>query len=343
MKSYRETAEEVLRRIEAHKIARKRRQKTITLIAVTSLFLCLAVGLTLLLGSRAKNDNPPMSAPGETERADGQVSGIESLPSTEGVPAETNNVTPPIESDKDFSIVYRDGKYYVEFDNVSIYEDVDNCMVANLEFASLKEMKDTVTKGLLSRGEKIVIAMAFPRDENGILFCDFDNLYAPVLPTGVRADGVLWAGDTYSFGFHFDDRAFGYLHYYTESVYYDIFQREYEDFFDRDLITVTETKTLDDGKVATYYSTSSGKFMNIRYSLTKEDKTFIIDKSFCLYHRLGTSFGLPEASATVPSDVTIYCIDDNGYYAVDLFHLTKDPDDSWLLDFGLAPYIEEEV
>lgn len=90
MKSYRETAEEVLRRIEAHKIAQKKRQRTVTLMVVTSLFLCLAVGLTLLLGSRAKNDDPPMSPPGGTERADGQTN-VTDPPGTESTEnAETS-------------------------------------------------------------------------------------------------------------------------------------------------------------------------------------------------------------------------------------------------------------
>ncbi len=242
-------------------------------------------------------------------------------------------------SDADYKITSENGQNYIVFDESANYA-ASTQVLATISFNSLKEFKDTVTKGNLTESQKAQIAAAFPKDEKGnILTCDFENLYAPALPKDVSMGIVGWRGETYSFGFDTTDSVFGYLHYLTPSGYKELFNYEYETFFDRDLINVTETKDLGDGKTATYYTTIAGRFMRVRYTLSEGSKTCVIDKSYALEW-----YSLDEkVSSTVPYTINMYCSDAKTYYSVDMFEFTEDPTDEWLIQFGVTPYVETDA
>lgn len=242
-------------------------------------------------------------------------------------------------TDSDYKIISKDGKYYIVFDDISVYEisipeDINISMLGTVQFESMKDYKETVTKGKLTEDQKVTIVSAFTKDENGILCCDFHHLYVPTMPTGGIVDGLSWSGSTYSFSVKPDENIFGYVHYDTKSDYDRAYLSEYETFFDRDLVTVTETEQLDGDKVATYYSTSSGEFMRLRYSLSDGDKKIVVDKAYRL-KMCDTSI---PTSSTVPYQVDLYCVENDTYCVVQLFGFVENPTDSWLLEFGLAEY-----
>lgn len=239
--------------------------------------------------------------------------------------------TDPIEtiSVDDYSILQCNGKSYIVFDNVSLYEDGDNTEVASLDFESIKQFKDAVTKGTLADWEKTIIATSFPKNETGILSCDFNNLYSPILPSGSNVDAVSWIGESYSFIITVDEYVFGVVHCYSREQYDEIYQSEYENYFEKETITVTKEETVE-GKTTTYYYTSVANLMQIRYSSTLEGKQFVIDKTY----RLETD------NVYSLTNVTMYCTDADQTYVVDLFGFIEEPDDSWLYEFGLTQYIE---
>ncbi len=229
----------------------------------------------------------------------------------------------------DYSITERNGKYYIVFDDVSLYESGEDSEVASLDFKSIKQFKDTVTKGLLSDLDKHTIATAFPKNENGFKMCDFDKLYTPILPLGSVINGVSWLGESYSFSINVDDKVFGVIHCYSREHYDAIYQSEYDNYFEKDTITVSKEETVD-GKTITYYFTSVAKLMQIRYSSTFEGTKYAIDKTY----RLETN---NEYSLT---NVTMYCVDGEKTYVVDLFGFDEEPNDSWLFEFGLVEYVD---
>ncbi len=248
-------------------------------------------------------------------------------------------------SNADYKIISENGKNYIVFNNPSKYavSSVLNAQVeVTISFNTLKEFRDTVAKGNLTDGQKAQIAAVFPKDEKGnVLTCDFDKLYAPTLPKDVSMGNVVWGGATYAFRLNSANGIFGYLKYLTSSSYKGLFNREYETLFDRDLIHVTETRNLGNGKTETYYYTDAGEFKSVRFSMSVGTKTIIVDKNYCLSRNYdSTSLGLAEPSADYPSQVRLYCDEGDKFWSTSLFGFTEDPTDEWLMQFGLTPYVE---
>lgn len=245
---------------------------------------------------------------------------------------DTNDLTDSAQAridTEEYSIIEKNGKHYIVFTNYDNYGDSD---VATVDFDTIKEFKDSVTKGELADYEKATIVTAFKRDENGILSCNFNKLYEPVLPLGGTVTSVSWAGDCYSFCVEFSNVAWGFVNYYSAEAYNEIYQRNYENYFNKDTITVTSTEQIDNGqKVVTYYN---GHFMNVRYTLQNGTKTVVVDKMYELNNENETI----ATSSSVPQRIALYCIDGEVYYGIDLHNLSEAPSDEWLMQFGMAQY-----
>ena len=240
-------------------------------------------------------------------------------------------------SQADYKLIRKNGACFIEFENLSTYQN-GACQIGSITFDTVKEFKDSVTKGLLTEGQKEIMASSFERDSTGaIKVCDFDDLRTPKLPDDGSVSKVVWSGQAYSFAVSFGNNASGWLGCLTESQYNERYQRDYLDLFNRDTITVTKTETLEDGKVATYYTTQTAQLMNIRYTLETDDQTIIVDKRF----RLQTDTTL-STSATIPSLVYMYCTSEEGFYYVSLSGFTQDPADEWLASFGLQKYVDND-
>ena len=239
----------------------------------------------------------------------------------------------------DYSIIKHGEKTYIVFDDISVYQNNGTCQLASLEFSSIADFKDAVTNGKLEKWQKNVISTAFEKNDAGILTCDFKKLLEPCTPANCIIDGVSWSGETYSFYLSTSSETFGFIHNYTESQFNYIYTKDFLKFFDRETITVEETKALDGGKTVTTYSTSSGQFMQIRYTLYAGDRTVTVDETY----RLGMVDSSINTSSTVPSNVTLYCEYAGAYYVVDLFGFSEKPSEAWLSEFGMKPYIDQNV
>ena len=110
----------------------------------------------------------------------------------------------------DYTLVEQSGNNYLVFDNINDYDNSGLTQLASLDFDSLAEFKDTVTNGKLADWQKNVIATAFPKDETGILICDFDKLLEPVMPDDCKLNGVGWSGESYSFYVSTESEIFGF-------------------------------------------------------------------------------------------------------------------------------------
>ena len=245
-------------------------------------------------------------------------------------------------SEADYSIVEIDNEYYLVFDDISIFDNSENCELATVEFASIKEFKDTVTQGKLSDFQKRIIASAFYKNDKGILSCDFNNLYQPVLPENGNILNVGWSGgNIYSFEISLPQNVFGFVRHLPQEKYNHIYKAEYEEYFNKQTITVEKTENAkgDETKTVTYYSTSAGKLMQIRYSLSSGDKKIVVDKTFRIEMQ-DESIGV---SATVPTSITLYCTENGVSYVINLFGMKDDLDDLYLLQFGMEKYIDSSA
>ena len=240
------------------------------------------------------------------------------------------------DNDSDYMLICDNDAFLIVFDDLNSYQ-VDNQETATIDFATMKEFKDTVTKGLLTDTQKRIMATAFQKNNAGaIMTCDFKNLYVPKLPSGGAVNSVSWEGQSYSFDLTLNDGVFGWLTYLTESQYNSKYQEAYLNYFSKDTITVTKTETLEDGKVASYYTTRAGQLMNLRYSLTVGEKVIVVDKTF----RLQMNNSDLVTSSTIPSNIALYCTSEEGFCYISLYDFTDDPTDEWLLSFGLQKYLD---
>lgn len=244
----------------------------------------------------------------------------------------------------DYTIVSKDGKHNIVFDDIEKYEDSERFKVplATVDFPSIKAFKDAVTKGTLTDLQKATIAQVFKRDEKGdVLTCDFNNLYEPVLPAEGAVGMVCWKGEEYGFLFGFSSKMHGVFLYEQQGLYNEIYAKEYENSFNNDNVAVTKIENLPDNKQAIYSTTRTADLKNIRFTLSDQGKTFAVDKMFCL--RLEPELSaLGSVSDTVPVSVTLYCMEGNQYYIINLYDLEEDPTDEWLLSFGITKYVEND-
>lgn len=276
----------------------------------------------------SESESVETTAAGEKETEE-ETSEQTTTEETTVTPETENNEPYEIKAD-DYTLIKNENGCYLTFDDISKYQNSSNgSMVAgDIIFGSVKEFKDTVTKGLLTDWQKEIV-VRFENVGDNIQTCDFNNLYEPKLPQGSNAKEVYWNGTAYSYLVMMSDQSFGYVHCYTKEMYDEKFQSKFQNFFNQDTITVTGTEVID-GKEITYYKTSTGvSSYNERYTLTNGNKTVTVDKIF-------------YSSDDTLNRVTLYCTDGFLHYTVTLHKLTENPTDEWLLEFGLKPYIEND-
>ena len=247
---------------------------------------------------------------------------------TDGIKSETT---------ADYTIACDNNKFFIIFDNIDIYQ-TENQDICTVDFDTVEEFYDSVTKGLLTDTQKRIIATSFRKSDDGsVLTCDFNNLFVPKIPNEGKADGVSWEGETYSFSLTFDSGIFGWLTCFTENNYNNRYRDDYLNYFDKEKITVIKEEKYENGKTATYYATNAGQFMNIRYVLPFDDKTITVDKFFVLE----TNNSELSASSTVPLRIKLYCESGEWHCCFHLYNFSVDPDDEWLKCFGAQRYMQE--
>lgn len=242
-------------------------------------------------------------------------------------------ITPPNIDGADYSIVkYREQDYMV-FNDETPYEMTQP--IATVEFSSLQEMKNAVTKGTLNKRQKNIIVDAFERDDAGIMICDFDNLYEPLLPDEFSIKEVSWDGMSYAFYIEASPNMYGWTHYCYEDLFYDYYEHHHNN------VMASNKEFLDEGKTVIYYNSNKAAVKEIRYSLSIGGKTIDVDKNYLL----STSLSNLVTSDTIPQSIELYIYSNEGdtetYNFVTLWGFTEDPDDSWLLQFGMTPYVEK--
>ena len=122
---------------ELQKNANKSKKKNIWLRfgAVAACF-ALLTGIAVIVPMLQKN--PDTTDPHTTESTD----------CTEDINKYNNSDYSIIESDDGYSIIFENSEKY------KVSDDMQACMLGSIDFPSMKEFKDTVTKGLLTDRNK---------------------------------------------------------------------------------------------------------------------------------------------------------------------------------------------
>lgn len=301
-----------------------------TLLFVLIVTLCVG-----LIGCDFVND-----ILGNTENNQGDSTTNDAPPpsgNTAPIDIDQGNTNPDNVISWNYTIIEEEGQHYIVFEDPAVYEYEGQQQLASVQFNSLTEFKESVTNNKLSASDKEIVA-TFERDEVGILTPDFNNLFEPDIPNDCTIGLISWEGIYYSFGVSTSSEAFGFITGYSQEKYNEIFQEDFENYFDQDtIISITEIIETDDGKTIATYRTSMAELKNIRYTILVGNKTIVVDERYTLANEW-----LPT-SDTVPSRITLY-ITQNDRYSVMMMHSFEEkPSEEWLSKFGMHPYVETGV
>ena len=273
-----------------------------------------------------------------------------SIPKSEGttVTLETENGEPYEIKADDYTLIKNGKGCYIKFDDISIYEsDASNnasglSEVPNLKFNSIKEFKDVLTNGTLENSQKEVICKFAKNNFGEIQTCDFNNLYNVLLPDGLKVSYIKWYGAYYIFFVESENGSWinSTVAYINDVEYNNFLQKEYGDFLNSAAITETICEKIGDKEFVyekTRISETVANYGSDVYILQMGSKKIIVNKTSFENDVLGL---YPEGEASYL--YTLDCFEGDSYYKIEFDFLSEEPLDVWLLQFGLATYIDND-
>lgn len=306
-------------------------------ITRTLLFVLITTLCITLIGCDFVNDifgnstsNQEDSTPNDSTQNNDLPPTDNTTPDDDRCPAG-NTDTSMVES-WNYTIIEQNGKNYIVFEDPTVYQiwAVD---VATVEFNSLADFKDSVMNDKLSVWDKQIMITVFEKDEVGILTPDFNNLFEPYMPDEFQVDGLSWEGTYYAFGISSPSEVWGRVSSCSQENYNEIVQRDFERLFNQDTVWIEGAIEMDDEKSITTYSTVKNSRTYTKYTLSDENKTMLV---------VERTFGSEIDTDTVPETITLYCTEGDVHYVVNLYDFQERPSTSWLLEFGMQPYVDAD-
>lgn len=237
--------------------------------------------------------------------------------------------TIPEEANNSYTVNVFGNDYYMTFDDYSVPE----AKIQSLEFDSIDEIKRKIKECDFEDWQYSVIKSAFPRDEKGTPIFNLEETYEPITPTEISVQCVYWIGESFSFYLKEQVGVFGYLHYYDLDSFIDVFDSEYEEYFNKSTIHITEREEIvDRNAVVTYFYTTQGQFKHIRYTLNNADLVYYVDELY----RISMNDSTILTSDTIPSSISVYASSEDKNFVLYLYDLEIRPSIEWILSFGLT-------
>lgn len=235
-----------------------------------------------------------------------------------------------------YDIVVKNGKYYIVFEE-EIGISNGGVQLSSIRFSSLKELKDTILEKKFSQAQLNTIKNAFPRNESGIMICNPNMLYEPVLPNKMKTREVHLSGLSYFFAIEEIGVANGFFQYHTSEEYREVFKRDYEEYFFNPLMYITDRRQVADrDAVITYYNTSKAELKTIQYQI---GGLYILED----YILSCTNAGGLTVSDTVPTSVKIYGKKNGLCFVLYLHGFEERPTVEWLSSFGIREFTDDHL
>lgn len=252
-------------------------------------------------------------------------------------PKHTDN-TPIEEKTEVFAIKQIGDNTYINFDAGNEYPHPEFVQVGDVKFKSLAEMKNAIKNNKFTPSQAAIIKTSFPKDSNGIKICNPDKLYQPVWPNIFGENVAVYLhGESYGFLSISDCPIYASLHIHTKESYEETFERQYTNFFDYGdpkIISISD-ETYNKLPTKVYnYTTVSGTLRQVRYRIESNNKTLIVQETYCLNMEDETM----PTSFTVPYYVELYGEENGVYFTSFIADLTSRPTIDWLLQFGVEEF-----
>lgn len=238
-----------------------------------------------------------------------------------------------------YSVSEEGENWLVNITNEATISQADQQVLASLSFDSLEDMRNRIMNNLLTEGELAIMQSSFPKTEDGnVIVPNMNDLYQPILPDDLGCAQVGLCGTTYTF--HLDANSLlgsGYVHFYDDEAYDNVFAEQYTNFFDNERITVVESwQDEDRSSTVTLYTTNAGTFHHVIYTISNNGKDIIVSETYCIESKNSI---LLKASDTVPYRMNVFVQDNGNKCRIYLTRLTERPSVEWLSSFGVEEYV----
>ena len=298
-------------------------------------FLLSALFLLLVLTACTTPDTPAPETSPETQT---EIPTLEETTDADTEPSET--ILIGSFSTDAYTVTQVSGQYYLNFldGNDDHTGSNPSLSITTVSFPSVAAMKQAILTSSFTQTELQIIKNSFSKNEDGIIICDLNQLYEPVLPEGYTLAGVTWNGAEYELKIKGNESSEGgYIQFKKPNAWDSVYQYEM-DLLKKFKILQQESGTFDGASSETYvYTTSAAKLKDVYLTIPSENgstPTRVI-LHYCLEH------SDPEYSVsdTIPRRVEIYG-EDNGQHFKVLLSSPTAPTVEWLSSFGITPYVE---
>lgn len=228
-----------------------------------------------------------------------------------------------------------DKGYYIDIKGVNRVRTSDMCInyLTDLEFDSLKELKNTLKPFRFTQKQLETMDMFFRDKEGKVRIPYFDKFYFPVFPAEYEYNKVHLDSTSYSFAFSLDDNVDWVVVEIPDEIgYQNLYDYYYDSFYtDANIIehNFEETKNAD----IYYYNNQSDSeevtFKRVRYTLKNDSKTLIVDETYNL-----------GISNDIPYEIKIFGEQDGVKFFNYLYKLSFQPSEDWLLGIGLEECLD---
>ena len=239
------------------------------------------------------------------------------------VQTEASTEKPPIPDGSlatdTYTISKIDGQYYLNFadgNDAGTAPANPGLIQAIISYPSLSAMKQAITTNSFTESEIQIIKTVFPQDERGILVCNVNHLYEPVLPEGYTIGEVLWEGSQYKFLMKRNGLSgSGYIRILAKNIWDGVYQYELE-LLENKVIEQHDIGTFDGVPSETFvYTTGRSKLKKVILTIPNENASSptMVVMHYCLEHYTDPDFPLSD---TIPWLIDVYAERDGQYFKV---------------------------
>lgn len=249
-----------------------------------------------------------------------------------------------------YKIIKKGGEYFIQVSGEPLPKIENSCVIPLpvIEFDSIHDMKEKVTKYQLDEEDIDKMLYSFPKSENNdIPILDIYNPYIPRLPGDLKINAVEWYGKNYMaelIDLQLLIRG-SIIIYYDENLGHPSSEMSFKE--EMSYFSHTVEKTHSDDRNSDIYTFSYAddytvdKWKCVCYSLVNPEagENFEIEEDYILVS--DTDWYRDYVSDEIPYCVRIYGTTEYGKFEVVIRRPHERPSVEWLTSFGIQKYSEK--
>lgn len=245
-----------------------------------------------------------------------------------------------------YTITLKDRIYYLNFsdgNDISTPNTDIGLQSFDLKFQSLEEMKEVFLNNQLSKTQIETMKIGFPKNDNGIMIANMNELYEPTIPIELTLGDICLNGLSYSFSFEpcdaSTDPMSGFVSILPQSIYDRNYLTVLANLYKEHINSLTQENITDRNATVYEYSTQNSEKKLINYDIMIGNKTLHISEHYTVSWHADYSIPGQLISDSIPSHIQIFGCENGQYFEVGIYGISERPSVEWLSSFGITEYI----